>query len=224
LSITSRIVVEQFVLDVPAFAVASSAQSYPFAYSPDDYADLGALLTPQYADAVGGLKTWADGFVRAGRTDTLSLLNDLNTKISAYVFYQSREEGPAQGPLETLARGWGTCRDFAVLLAEAARVLGFGARIVSGYLYNPNTVLTGSQDAGSTHAWAEVYVPGVGWIAFDPTNRAMGGANLIRIAVARNIEQTSPASGSFTGVPDDFIGMDVAVSVTRVPDAATHGG
>jgi len=100
-----------------------------FAYARDELIDLGALLT----------------FVLGERADTLSLLKDLNTGISGWVSYQSREDERTQGALETLTRGWGTCRDFAVLFAEAARMLGFAARIVSGYLYNPNSTLTGSQ-------------------------------------------------------------------------------
>ena len=89
-----------------------------------------------------------------------------------------------------------------MLFAEAARSLGFGARIVSGYLYNPDQDIVGSRDAGSTHAWAEVYVPGAGWITFDPTNRGVGGFNLIPVAVARDIRQAMPVSGSFVGMTD----------------------
>ena len=88
------------------------------------------------------------------------------------------------------------------------------ARIVSGYLYNPDQKFVGSRDAGSTHAWAEVYVPGAGWITFDPTNRSFGGFNLIPVAVARDIRQAMPVVGSFVGRTDAFQGMSVEVSVT----------
>jgi transglutaminase-like putative cysteine protease len=117
-------------------------------------------------------------------------------------------------PTETLDRGWGTCRDFAVLLAEAARSLGFGARIVTGYLYNPNETLIGSNGLGSTHAWTEIFVPGAGWIAFDPTNRSVGGSNLIPVAVVRDIRQAAPVAGSFIGSSDAFAGMSAEVFVT----------
>ena len=102
----------------------------------------------------------------------------------------------------------------AVLFVEAARNLGFGARIVSGYLYNPELNFVGSRGAGSTHAWAEVYVPGAGWITFDPTNRSVGGVNLIPVAVARDIRQIIPVAGSFAGMSDAFAGMTVEVHVT----------
>jgi transglutaminase-like putative cysteine protease len=101
-----------------------------------------------------------------------------------------------------------------VLFTEAARMLGFGARIVSGYLYNPNKQSVGSSDAGSTHAWAEVFVPGAGWITFDPTNRSVGGFNLIPVAVARDIRQATPVSGSFVGSTSAFAEMSVEVLVT----------
>ena len=153
-------------------------------------------------------------FVRGTQTDTLSLLKDLSGGVSEAVRYQSREDEGTQTPVETLNRGWGSCRDSAVLFTEAARMLGFEARIVSGYLYNPKQQSIGSSDAGSTHAWAEVFVPGAGWITFDPTNRSIGGFNLIPVAVARNIRQTIPVSGSFIGSTGAFAGMSVEVRVT----------
>ena len=198
----------------PVFAIAVSAISYPFAYSDNDRTDLGALLVPLYADPQGVLRGWAKSFVRSNPTDTLSLLRDLSEGVSQRVQYQSREQEGTQGPLDTLNRGWGSCRDFAMLFAEAVRTLGFGARIVSGYLYNPNQDRTGSAGAGSTHAWAEVYVPGAGWITFDPTNRSVGSFNLIPVAVARDIRQAMPVAGSFIGATDAFAGMTVLVAVT----------
>jgi len=188
--------------------------SYPFRYSDDEWTDLGALALPQFADPEGVRRNWAQRFVGGSRTDTLSLLRDLSAGVSEAVRYQSREDEGTQTPVETLNRGWGSCRDFAVLFTEAARVLGFGARIVSGYLYNPDQRSVGSSDAGSTHAWAEVFVPGAGWITFDPTNRSLGGFNLIPIAVARDIRQAIPVSGSFVGNTGAFAGMSVEVRVT----------
>jgi transglutaminase-like putative cysteine protease len=198
----------------PVFDIAASAISYPFGYSDDEWIDLGALAMPQYPDPDGRLRTWARAFVRGARTDTLALLKDLCAGVSVQIGYQTRENEGTQSPIQTLDRGWGSCRDFAVLFADAARTLGFGARIVSGYLYNPDRGSVGSGGAGSTHAWAEVYVPGAGWITFDPTNRSVGGFNLIPVAVARHIRQAMPVSGSFVGMADAFQGMDVEVSVT----------
>ena len=198
----------------PVFDIAASAIIYPFQYSSDEWTDLGALAIQQYPDPAGRLRDWARAFVRGTSTDTLSLLKDLSAGVSKWINYQSREDEGTQSPVQTLDRGWGSCRDFAVLFVEAARSLGFGARIVSGYLYNPGQDIIGSGGAGSTHAWAEVYVPGAGWITFDPTNRSVGGFNLIPVAVARDIRQAMPVAGSFLGAADAFQGMSVEVVVT----------
>jgi transglutaminase-like putative cysteine protease len=195
--------------DWPVFAIAATAASYPFSYSASEWIDLGALATPQYPDRQGRLRAWAAGFVRSRPTDTLSLLKDLSVGVSSWILYQSREDEGTQSPIETLDRGWGSCRDLAVLFIEAARTLGFGARIVSGYLYNPGR----AHEVGTTHAWAEIFVPGAGWITFDPTNRGVGGSNLIPVAVARDIAQAMPVAGSFVGMTDAFQGLSVEVVV-----------
>jgi transglutaminase-like putative cysteine protease len=176
--------------------------------------DLGALTVQQYPDREGRLAEWARAIVRGPTTDALSLLKDLSAAVPAAILYQDREEEGTQTPVETLDRGWGSCRDFAVLFAEAARSLGFGARIVSGYLRDVDQAGVRSVGAGATHAWAEVYLPGAGWITFDPTNRSVGGANLIPVAVVRDIKQAVPVAGSFVGPADALIGMNVEVSVT----------
>ena len=119
----------------PVFDIAASAIVYPFRYSDTDWTDLGALTALQYPDPDGRLRGWARGFVRGTTTDTLALLKDLGAGVADAILYQSRDEEGTQSPIATLDRGWGSCRDFAVLFAEAARCLGFGARIVSGYLH-----------------------------------------------------------------------------------------
>ncbi|MFQ6548128.1 transglutaminase family protein [Aestuariibius sp. 2305UL40-4] len=197
----------------PVFPIAASAASYPFVYSDHDWTDLGALSTPQYADNTGRLATWVEQFVMSRPTDTLSLLKDISNGITAQIAYEIREAEGTQGPLDTIDRGFGSCRDFAVLFADAVRTLGLGARLTSGYLYDPAGDQLGSAAAGSTHAWVEVYVPGVGWIPFDPTNRSVGSAHLIPVAVARDISQITPVIGSFQGEASDLISMDVAVRV-----------
>ena len=157
---------------------------------------------------------WAEGFIRSNPTGTLALLADLNAGVGAWVSYQSREAEGTQTPIESLNRGWGSCRDLAMLLIEAARSLGFGARVVTGYLYNPSGG-GHSTGAGTTHAWADIYVPGAGWVAYDPTNGTIGGGNLIRVAVTRDISQAVPVAGSFVGASDDYLGMTVEVLVAE---------
>jgi transglutaminase-like putative cysteine protease len=215
LRIESNLKIETFVVERPAFQIAPDAVSYPFIYSADDRIDLGRLLERHYPDPGNRLGAWARGFVRSNPTDTSALLADLNSGVAAWVSYQSREAEGTQTPVETLNRGWGSCRDFAVLLIEAARSLGFGARVVTGYLYNPaaDGRAEAAIGAGSTHAWADIYVPGSGWIAYDPTNGTINGANLIRVAVTRDISQAVPIAGSFIGTPDTYLGMTVDVGV-----------
>lgn len=211
LVITSEFTVEQSAATWPVFRIAPHAHSFPFAYSSDELADLGALRIPEHGDPEGRMKAWARTFVRGAPTDTLSLLKDLNAGILGSVAYRLRDEEGTQTPLETLALASGSCRDIAALFIDALRHLGFGARAVSGYLFDAQQ---SADDPGSTHAWAEVCLPGAGWIAFDPTHRRLGGANLIPVAVARSNRQIMPIVGGYVGTAADFLSMDVAVRVT----------
>lgn len=216
---TERLVVESVsrvelsAAAYPVFAIAASAIAFPFRYTDDEWTDLGSLTVLQYPEGTPSVRTWAQRFVASYPTDTLSLLKDLNTGVGSAIAYQVREDEGTQAPSETLALGMGSCRDLATLLVEAVRSLGFGSRVVSGYLHDPSRTSLGSADAGSTHAWAEVFLPGAGWITFDPTNGKVGGANLIPVAVARDIRQAMPLVGSFVGPADAFLDMAVSVSV-----------
>ena len=214
LSIESRIELVHSEEVWPVFPISASAISYPFGYTDDERIDLAALVTPQFRDEDGRLRVWAKGFVAPGTTDTLALLKDLNAGTHAWIGYQSRDDYGTQTPLQSLDLRRGSCRDIATLLAEAVRHLGFAARLVSGYLWDPSRLQVGSAGSGSTHAWVEIYVPGAGWIAFDPTNGAVGAGYLIPVATARMIEQIAPVTGGFAGQAEDFLDMDVTVQVT----------
>jgi transglutaminase-like putative cysteine protease len=212
LRIVSQFVVELKAAAWPVFHVDPSAHNFPFSYTPDELIDLGAFVAPA-DEASPEVADWARGFVHARPTDTLSLLKDLSAGVRSGVAYQTRDEEGVQSPAETLTKASGSCRDFTALFIAAARDLGFGARAVSGYLADPGPV-----DAGdaTSHAWAEVYLPGAGWIAFDPTHGRIGGGNLIPIAVGRAIETIVPVTGRYSGQPSDFRDMTVEVSVTQV--------
>ena len=140
----------------------------------------------------------------------------MNQAIKADLTYNARDEMGTQSPVETIERRSGTCRDYAFLMVEAVRSLGFGARFVSGYLYDAKLDggAEGTQGAGATHAWAEIYLPGAGWVEYDPTNALIGNEALIRVAVTRDPTQASLISGSYAGDADDYLGMDVEVTVT----------
>jgi len=213
LTIESRSVLRTDAVAWPVFDIAASAIGYPFRYSDDDWTDLGGLTVMRYPDEAHRLRDWAQGFVGGNPTDTLALLKDLSAGIPSWIAYQARDDEGTQSPLETLDRGWGSCRDFAVLFVEAARSLGFGARIVSGYLDNRAENLIGQNATGSTHAWAEVFVPGAGWITFDPTNRSVGGFNLVPVAVGRDIHLVTPVSGNYAGPANMLDLMSVEVDL-----------
>jgi transglutaminase-like putative cysteine protease len=217
LTIESVLHLERYGLERPVFELEEDARTYPFVYSSQDRTDLGRLLERHTPDPNGILDEWARGFVMSKQTDTLALLADINTGIKNQLTYSAREEEGTQTPLATLERRSGTCRDYAFLMMETVRSLGFGARFVSGYLYDPKLDEGGDDGtlgAGATHAWCDVYLPGAGWVEYDPTNAIIGGEALIRVAVTRDPSQASPISGSYDGSPEDYVGMDVDVTVT----------
>jgi transglutaminase-like putative cysteine protease len=199
------------------FRIAPEAATYPFVYSTNDRTDLCRLLEQHHPDPKGVVAAWAQAFVPQKGTDTVELLAAMNAAVKRDFAYAARDSEGTQSPLETLERRAGSCRDFALLLIEAVRCLGFGARFVTGYLYDP--ILDGGngdsiQGAGATHAWAEIYLPAAGWVEYDPTNGLIAGENLIRVAVTRDPAQAVPVEGSFIGEAAAFVGMDVEVTVT----------
>jgi transglutaminase-like putative cysteine protease len=213
LSIVSTLAIERYALARLDFPILPEAESYPFMHSADDRSDLGRLRERHYPDARGVVEAWARQFILETPTNTFNLLATMNAAIRGSFEYRTREEEGTQTPEETIERKSGTCRDYALLFIEAARSLGFGARFVSGYLYDP--ALDGGaavQGAGATHAWTEIYLPGAGWVEFDPTNGSIAGENLIRVAVTRDPAQASPIGGTFSGAAD-YLGMEVDVIV-----------
>src|SRR4051812_1710732 len=221
LRITSTLTLERYALTRPEFPLDPEAETYPFVYSPSDRSDLGRLLEPHYPDPNGLLDAWAKGFVLDRPVGTVELLTRMNKAIRADFAYSAREEQGTQTPIETLERKSGTCRDYALLLIEGARVLGFGARFVSGYLYDPalDGEASGTQGAGATHAWVEIYLPGAGWVEYDPTNGLIAAESLVRVAVTRDPAQAIPVSGTYDGEPEDFLGLEVEVTVTSRSDS-----
>lgn len=248
LSITCSFSIEHAHTNNLELPLSPAAEIYPFAYSLPDRFDLEHYLRPHYDDPEGQLTAWSRQFLsRQGPTYTRQMLVQMNRTIREHFRYISRDEEGTQTPLETLEAGSGTCRDFALLMMEAARHLGIAARFVSGYLYDPAldqddddeppagtatkarswvapdapVVAPGDAPiptvgAGATHAWMQAYLPGAGWVPFDPTNNLLGGTQLIRVAVARDPAQAAPVSGSWYGQADAYVGMDVKVQVRRV--------
>ncbi len=203
-------------------AVEPYARIYPFTYSAEDMPDLLRSIERDYPDADREIDAWARRFIRAGaETRTLTLLKDLTEAIRSDFAYHRRETKGIQSPRKTLALRSGTCRDFAVLMMEAARALGFAARFVSGYVYQPRDE-NARVGGHSTHAWVRIFLPGSGWIEFDPTNGIVGSRGLIRVAVARDPIQAVPLSGTWRGQQGSHIDMDVDVRIKQVELATRH--
>ena len=252
LRIVCGFIIEHAHVDPLELPLAPHAEIFPFAYSMEERFDLETYLRPHHDDPGGHLTAWARQFIRTdGYTATRNLLLEMNQFIRANFRYAARDEEGTQTPQETLKLSTGSCRDFALLMMEAARRLGIATRFVSGYLYDPSldaasqadaahgdvigpydadfgitaadrVYATGAQfaplatvGAGSTHAWLQAYLPGAGWVAFDPTNNLLGGNQLIRVGVARDPSQAAPIAGSWYGEPDDYLGMTVNVTVRR---------
>jgi transglutaminase-like putative cysteine protease len=220
LEIVCRFTIEHAHTNNAELPLAPSAEVFPFAYSVDERFDLEQYLRPHYDDPGGHLTAWARQFLRTdGLTGTRELLFKMNQFIRANFNYAARDEEGTQAPQETLKRSTGSCRDFALLMMEAVRRLGVATRFVSGYLYDP-ALDGGDADAtvgaGATHAWLQAYLPGAGWVPFDPTNNLTGGNHLIRVGVARDPSQAAPISGSWYGEADDYLGMTVNVAVHRL--------
>jgi transglutaminase-like putative cysteine protease len=206
---------EHFPGELQKINIEDFAGRLPFNYTAEEIADLGRTMERHYADPESKIDQWASAFVQRD-AGTLDVLSAITQAIKQQFPYARREEMGTQTPVETLTKGSGSCRDFALFMMEAVRSLGLAARFVSGYLYDENLVGAGNGvvGGGSTHAWVQVYLPGAGWVEFDPTNAVIGGHNLIRVAVARDASQAVPLSGSFTGAADDYLGMTVDVTVT----------
>ncbi|MFG1396208.1 transglutaminase family protein [Roseixanthobacter pseudopolyaromaticivorans] len=201
---------------LPVYSLEPAAELFPFSYAASEIADVARLAERQQPDPNNTVDQWARRFLGdGGKGRTLEVMEAITHAIKAEFRYGARHEAGTQTAAETLALGSGTCRDFAVLMMEALRSFGLAARFVTGYLYPDSFGET--VGGGSTHAWCSVYLPGAGWVEYDPTNGLVAGANLIRVGVTRSSEQAIPISGGFIGDASDPLPMHVDVAVRAVP-------
>jgi len=210
LVIESEIIIQQYNETPLDFLVSEYAVDYPFAYPFNDRMLLLPYMAYPEPETFNILTKWLSSFwVNGEKIQTFALLDRLSGHINHSLSYCIREEQGVQSAKETLAKGTGSCRDFAVLFMETARCLGLASRFVSGYLHSAPS----ATDYGATHAWAEVYLPGAGWKGFDPTSGVLVGTDHIAVAVARDPESVPPIAGSFFGEAETT--LDVGVWVTQ---------
>jgi len=200
-----------------AFDLEHVGRAFPVDYSVDELRDLGQYIERHQLDPIDEVGRWARQFLPPiGSIGTFELLTRLSKGIHHGFLYRRREAKGIQPPVETLRLGHGSCRDFAMLMIEAARSFGLAARFASGYLAvpldDPQEPASGSA-RGSTHAWAQIYLPGAGWMDFDPTNGSVGNTGVVTVAVVPDPRHAIPLHGTFIGFPSDHLGMEVQVRV-----------
>ena len=184
-----------------------------FKYDSLECLELSAFKQLVYRDEALLLRQWLYDFgIDVNTHQNLDMLLNLNQIIHRQFSYRIRTEAGVQSPMTTVSLGSGSCRDYATLMMEACRTMGFASRFVSGYLHAPAT------EAGNatTHAWTEIYIPEFGWQGFDPTSGCMTGNKHIAVAVARHPGSVSPVSGSYIGVANHASMMIVNVQVNSI--------
>jgi transglutaminase-like putative cysteine protease len=213
LVVYSDLILNHFEINPFDFYIEPEAVQYPFVYDSETSLELTALIQQVYGPDAGRIREWLGQFWRLGQAiGTLDLLRQLNEHIYRTFRYQARDEPGVQSPSQTLEKSSGSCRDFATLFIEACRCLGLGARFVSGYILSGGAIGAGA----STHAWAEVYLPGGGWKGFDPTLGLLTTSQHVPVAVSRHPENAMPISGSFTGPKSAFLNVEVSVRVVDI--------
>ncbi len=215
-SVKSHLVVDRFPNPVVETPVAEVQTRMPVLYDTSDLFALAPLIRPVTEDRDDVLRRWIRSDVLVADESALELLGRLNRQIHDGFAYNARYEEGVQAPDQTLVMKSGTCRDFAWLMIETARRLGFAARFASGYVGAADGAPVGG---GSTHAWCEVFLPSLGWVEFDPTNALTESPDLIRVASTRTPEEASPMRGTIFG--DAASALYVSVDVRpELPEPA----
>jgi transglutaminase-like putative cysteine protease len=196
LTIASRLVIDRFPAPLANLRPEDPHTAMPIIYPVEDRVVLTPFITPVLEDRDGSVFRWVAGHLRGHDEPALDFLLRLNRSIHANFSYHTRHEEDVQTPAETLRLGSGACRDFAWLMVEGLRWLGYATTFVTGYV-NSGAM----RGAGATHAWCEVFLPDLGWTEFDPTNGIAESHDLIRIAASRRPQDAAPVSGVIFGDP-----------------------
>lgn len=182
--ITVRLDAELIPTNPFDFVLEGGAERWPFDYDP--------LLRAELAPCLGGVQPGrgVTALLPSGGHDTLPMLIALARRIASEVRYIRRDEPGVWEPEETLARAEGSCRDSGLVLVQAMRALGIAARFCSGYLLDPD------EGTADLHAWAEAFIPGAGWIGFDPTSGLLAAEYHLPLSAAADPRRAAPVSGT----------------------------
>ena len=217
LDIVSELLIQRFGSALPRTQIEPEAAITGVVYSDAERAVLQPYLDKAAGDPDQVLDQWLGEFRARIGQGSGHLLRDLAHEIYRGLSYALRYDEGTQHPADTIRQGNGSCRDYAWLFIELARRMGFAARFVTGYIHDRSPDAGGLvSSVGLTHAWADVFIPGDGWVEFDPTNDLVADRQLLRVAVARVPEDASPVQGSFTGLTGSFLGLSVGVTIEPV--------
>jgi transglutaminase-like putative cysteine protease len=196
LKVVNNLVVDRFPSPLANVRIDNPCSTGPIVYGLYDRAILEPFIAPASNDDDGNYREWLRSLDFGRDEPAFQFLRRMNRAIHQQFGYGARDQPGTQRPGETVGLGAGTCRDFAWLMIESARRLGFAARFATGYLYSPGVTVRG---AGATHAWCEIFLPGIGWTEFDPTNDLVESSSLIRVATTRTWQESDPMNGSIVG-------------------------
>ena len=214
LSFVSKVRLDHAPANFRASDIDPLASRYPFTYSADDRTALNRYLRLPVSRRT--LDRWSAQFLADDDSaDLYDLLVDMTRTVKQTIKHESRHEEGIQDPAQTLNLASGSCRDVAVLMIAALRSRGIAARFVSGYVHLSDDDEDDEDDiaGGTTHAWVQVYVPGPGWVDFDPAAGVTENHTLIRVATVQDPCEAIPLQGTWYGSPSDHLAMNVAVRV-----------
>ncbi|MCA3138223.1 MAG: transglutaminase family protein [Rhodocyclaceae bacterium] len=218
LSIQVDIVADMTVINPFDFFLEEAAEHFPFEYEAHLRKDLAPYL--EVRESGPHLRRWLDGVDRS-RMRTVDFLVSVNQRLARDVAYTIRMEPGVQTCEQTLERALGSCRDTGWVLVQVLRHMGLAARFVSGYLVQlvaDQKPLEGpsgpTEDFTDLHAWAEVYIPGAGWVGLDPTSGLFAGEGHIPLACTPDPE----SAAAVTGFTDEckVVTFEYANTVTRI--------
>jgi transglutaminase-like putative cysteine protease len=226
LTITAESIVE--VLDVDPFAFAKlkiHPASFPLVWMPWERTMLAPYLTPDELpeSELRELFDYAMSFVKRNKGDLMETLFAINLTLFREYQYVPGCTTVDTTAYDVMTQRRGVCQDFANLFITLARLLGIPSRYVCGYIFTGNNRNNGRATSDASHAWAQLYIPNIGWKGFDPTNGVLPEVNHVRVAYGRHYLDATPTAGTIYGRAEESMSLEVEVieEARPVPAYAT---